>query len=64
MIILWGVFLLETERGVVKMPMVLVHVSMERLKWDVATTEQRTKVLISSTQIQSAKKLAVSPEML
>lgn len=64
MIILWGVFLLETERGVVNMPMALVSVSTERLKWEVATTEQRIKVPISRTQIQSAKKLEVIPELL
>jgi len=64
MIILRGVFLLETKRGVVKMPMDLVPVSTERLNWEVATTEQRIKVPIISTQIQSAKKLEVSPEML
>jgi len=63
MIILWRAFLLETESGVVKMPLALVPVSPERLKWDVAATEQRIKVVIISTWIQSVKKLVVSPEM-
>jgi hypothetical protein len=61
MIILWRAFLLATESGVVKMPLSLVHVSTERLKWDVAAIEQRIKVVIIGTWIQSVKKLVVTP---